>query len=76
MNTKTEEIINGKELEKLKEAMGELHTEDVEIKEEFKDFVKVKDIELTRKQKRLMKVSMHDNRSRLGIKFTNARKRR
>lgn len=76
MNTKTEEIINGKELEKLKETMGELHTEDVEIKEEFKDFVKVKDIELTRKQKRLMKVSMHDNRSRLGIKFTNARKRR
>lgn len=77
MNTRTGEIVEGNELEELKRKMEELeNAEGVEEKEEFKNFVAIQNDDMTRKQRRLMKVSKHDNRSKLGKVFTKGRQKR
>ena len=77
MNTRTGEIIDGKELEELKQKMDELGEEGIEeLKAEMKNFVEIQNADMTRKQKRLKQVSKHDNRSKLGKKFLGFRNQR
>ena len=67
MDTRTGNIINPEDAEKLSKAFPE----------EFeKNFIPVEDDEMTETQKKIMRVSKHDNKSKLGKKFTNARHQR
>ena len=67
MDTRTGNIISPEESELLlKKNRENFH----------KHFIQVDDAEMTEKQKKTMQVSKHDNKSKLGRKFTAARYQR